>query len=61
MASTPKRPKRHSMAFDREMIALAKTMGLEAIVKRTGKKPQSVLKAAKRLGISLRSVYRPTK
>jgi hypothetical protein len=43
------------------MITLAKTMDLETIVKRTGKKPKSVLKTAKRLGISLKSANRPKK
>jgi hypothetical protein len=29
-------------------------MGLEAIAKRTGKKPKAVLKMAKRLGLSIK-------
>jgi hypothetical protein len=60
MAAAPKRTGR-SVASDREMITLAKTMDLETIVKRTGKKPKSVLKTAKRLGISLKSANRPKK
>jgi hypothetical protein len=43
-----------AMKADRELIALAKTMNLAAIVKKTGRKPESVLKTAKRLGLSIR-------
>jgi hypothetical protein len=60
MAAAPKRTGR-SFASDREMIALAKTMDLETIVQKTGKKPESILKTAKRLGISLKSAARPKK
>jgi hypothetical protein len=61
MATTPKRPEPYSRAVDRELIALAKTLDLEAIVKRTGRKPEAVLKMAKRLGVSLRSADRAKK
>jgi hypothetical protein len=49
------------MAFDRELIELAKTSELEAIVKKTGRRPEAVLKMAKRLGVSLMAVDRPRK
>ena len=44
MATTPKRPKPYSWAVDRELITLAKTLSLETIVKRTGRKSETVLK-----------------
>jgi hypothetical protein len=56
MATGPKRPEKYSWAVDRELIELAKTMDLEAIVKRTGRKPEAVLKMAKRLGIKIKMV-----
>jgi hypothetical protein len=37
-------------------MELAKTLDLEAIVKRTGRKPKNVLKMAKRLGIKITMV-----
>jgi hypothetical protein len=49
MATTPKRPKPYSWAVDRELITLAKTLSLETIVKRTGRKSETVLKMAERL------------
>jgi hypothetical protein len=57
MAVAPRRPGR-SFANDRQLIDLAKTMNLEAIAKKTGRKPKALLKMAKRLGISLKSVDR---
>jgi hypothetical protein len=56
MAIGPKRPEPYSRAIDRELIELAKTLNLEAIVKRTGRKPENVLKMAKRLGIKIKMV-----
>jgi hypothetical protein len=53
LATGPKRPEPYSRAIDRELIELAKTLNLEAIVKRTGRKPEAVLKMAKRLGIKI--------
>jgi hypothetical protein len=53
MPISPKRVGR-SFAEERQLIELAKTMGLEAIAKRTGKKPKAVLKMAKRLGLSIK-------
>jgi hypothetical protein len=58
MATTSKRLGPRSWAPDRELIELAKTMDLEAVVKKTGRKPEAILKTAKRLGISLKSVDR---
>jgi hypothetical protein len=54
MAAAPKRPGR-SFSNERQLIELAKTMDLEAIVKKTGRKPKAVLKMATRLGVSLKS------
>jgi hypothetical protein len=54
LATGPKRPEPYSRAIDRELIELAKTLNLEAIVKRTGRKPEAVLKMAKRLGIKIK-------
>jgi hypothetical protein len=44
----------HGMAADRAMIEMAKTMDLDAIVKKTGRSPKSILKTATRLGISIK-------
>lgn len=49
----------HSMAADRELITLAKTMTLNEIVRRTRRKPESILKSARRLSVSIRG--KPTK
>jgi hypothetical protein len=54
MATAPKRPGR-SFSDERRLIELAKTMDLEAIVRRTGRKPETLLKMARRLGVSLKS------
>jgi hypothetical protein len=56
MAAAPKRPEPYSWAIDRELMELAKTLDLEAIVKRTGRKPENVLRMAKRLGIKIKMV-----
>jgi hypothetical protein len=42
-----------SFSADRELIEMAKKMDLAAIVKRTGRKSESILKTAKRLGVSI--------
>jgi len=47
MAAITKRPEPYSRAVDRELIELAKTMDLEKIAKRTGRKPENVLRMAK--------------
>jgi hypothetical protein len=43
-----------SMKSDRELIALARTMSLKSIAKKMGRKPQAILKTAKRLGLSIK-------
>jgi hypothetical protein len=55
MATKPKRPKLSGYAYQRELIELAKTMDLAAIVKKTGRKPKAILEIARRLGISIRT------
>jgi hypothetical protein len=52
--AAPKRRGPNSRANERELIELAKTMDLEAIAKKTGRKPEAILKTAKRLGISIK-------
>jgi hypothetical protein len=44
----------HCRAAERELIALAKTMMLDEIVRRTGRTPESILKSAPRLSVSIR-------
>jgi hypothetical protein len=56
MATAPRRPEPYSRAVDRDLIELAKTLDLEAIVKKTGRKPENVLKMAMRLGIKIKMV-----
>jgi hypothetical protein len=53
MPATPKRPGR-SFSNERQLIELAKTLDLISIVKRTGRKPEAILKMAKRLGLSIK-------
>jgi hypothetical protein len=53
MATAPRRPGR-SFSSERELIELAKTMDLEGIVKKTGRKPEAICKMAKRLGLSIK-------
>jgi hypothetical protein len=53
MATTPK-TKLSGYASQRELIELAKTMDLDAIVKKTGRKPKAILESARRLGITIR-------
>jgi hypothetical protein len=43
-----------SMASDRAFVVMAKTMDLNAIAKKTGRQPASVLETAKRLGVSIK-------
>jgi hypothetical protein len=52
MAISAKRPGR-SFSEERQLIELARTSDLETIVKRTARKPEAVLKMAKRLGLSI--------
>jgi hypothetical protein len=49
-----KRPGRPSLASQRELIELAKTMDLAEIVRKTGRTPANILTSAKRLGISIK-------
>jgi hypothetical protein len=51
-----------SYVGDRLLIDAAKSIkSLEAVAKRLGRKPKAVAKAAKRLGVSLKSADRPRK
>jgi hypothetical protein len=54
MARKVKRRAGQSMVADRKLITLAKTMTLDEIVRRTGRTPESILKSARRLGVSIR-------
>jgi hypothetical protein len=54
MTSTPVQRGPNSRAAERDLIELARTMDLKAIAKKTGRKPDAILKTAKRLGISIR-------
>jgi mRNA-degrading endonuclease toxin of MazEF toxin-antitoxin module len=54
MAIKPKHGGGNSMAASRAMVEMAKTMDLAAIARRTGREPESILKTAKRLGISIK-------
>jgi hypothetical protein len=49
------KPKRSGQSFSsqRELIELARTMDLEAIAKKTGRKRRAILETAKRLGIKI--------
>jgi hypothetical protein len=44
---------RWSMKLDRELIALSKTRTLEAIAAKVQRRPESVLKRAARLGLTI--------
>ncbi len=41
------------MAKQRELVELAKTLDLDAIVRRTGRTRKAILESARRLGISI--------
>jgi hypothetical protein len=49
-----KRPGRASYAAQRELVELAKKLDLAGIVKKTGSKPEAILKQVRRLGLSIR-------
>jgi hypothetical protein len=53
MATKPKRRGR-SLADDRELFEMAKKLGLNAIVRRTGRKPESIMRTAKRIGAAIK-------
>jgi ribosomal protein L11 len=42
-----------SMASDRALVEMAKTMDLDGIAKKTGRTHESILKTARRLGVSI--------
>jgi hypothetical protein len=44
-----------SMASDRALLEMAKTMDLDTIAKKIGRKPESILKTATRLGIAIKA------
>jgi hypothetical protein len=44
----------NSMLADRELITLAKTMTLDEIAGRTGRKPEAILRTARRLSASIK-------
>jgi hypothetical protein len=50
-----------SMASDRALIDMAKTMDLDTITKNIGRKPASILKTAMRLGIAIKRPKAKTK
>jgi ribosomal protein L11 len=54
MATAPKRLHARTWAADRQLIELAKTKTLEAIARKTGRKPKAILETAKRLGLSIK-------
>jgi hypothetical protein len=43
-----------SMASDRALVEMAKTMDLDAIAKKTGRTPESILKTGMRLTVSIK-------
>jgi hypothetical protein len=49
-----KRPGPASMAKQRELIEMAKTLDLDAIVRRTGRTRKAILESARRLGLSIK-------
>jgi hypothetical protein len=59
MAPKTRRPG-NSYAEDRELIEMAKTMTLEAIAKKTGRKPESILLSARRLSVSIKGRPKPS-
>jgi hypothetical protein len=59
MARNPIGRAPNSRTAERELVVLAKTMTLDEIVRRTGRKPEAILKSARRLCASIRG--RPSK
>jgi hypothetical protein len=49
-----KKKRGSSMKADRELIGMARTMDLKAIAKKTGRKPESILKTARRLCLTIK-------
>jgi hypothetical protein len=54
MAIKSKRPGGASYAAQRELVKLAKKLDLAGIAKKTGSKPDLILKRARRLGLSIK-------
>jgi hypothetical protein len=54
MATAPKTGR--SFSSERQLIELAKTVDIEGIVKKTGWKPEAIVRMAKRLGIKIKMV-----
>jgi hypothetical protein len=54
MPMATKRPRLSGFAAQRELIELAKTMDLAAIVKKTGRTQKSILITANRLCLSIK-------
>jgi hypothetical protein len=54
------KPHGRSFASDRQMVELAKSMTLDEIVKKTGRKPAAILRTAMRLGVSIKG-WKPKK
>jgi DNA-binding MurR/RpiR family transcriptional regulator len=54
MAKTIRRGGQWLMRHDRELIALSKTHTLEAIADQLQRPPATILRAAKRLGLSIK-------
>jgi hypothetical protein len=59
MAKKIRRIGMRSMRHDRELMALAKTHTLEAIADHFQRPPATILKAAKRLGLTIRRGAKP--
>jgi hypothetical protein len=55
----PKLKPGRSLADDREFFEMAMKLDLNAIVKRTGRRPASVLKTALRIGVTIRGRPKP--
>jgi hypothetical protein len=58
MANNPKRTGR-SYAAQRELVEMARTMDLNAIVKKTGRTPESIMRKAKRIGATITGRPKP--
>jgi len=54
MAEIIRRGRMWSMKADRELMALSKTQTLEAIADQLQRPPATILRAAKRLGLSIK-------
>jgi hypothetical protein len=59
MAKTIRRAGHWTMKSERELIALSKTKTLEALVDHFKRPPATILRAAKRLGLSIKRTAKP--